>query len=172
MSFFKENHSSEELRQITRRLSAFRLYREHPAHGDGSERLVAAIPYESQDDLFAIFATLGLMPKLYSKQPPQPLTGETYPLKEYQKFKRLIPGTAFVEQPENVRLAGFDVYIWYTESAVNINVEATNWVIGEQEIGSAERIEELLSTSGLQHLDTPVESALCLCRKYHPAYFG
>src|SRR5690348_513447 len=89
-----EHHSEVELQKIAHRLRVFRLYREPPYHGDGSERLVAVLPYKSPEALVKLLSVLGLNTTRHLEEPTQPKLGKTYTMEEMRAFKRLVPGTS------------------------------------------------------------------------------
>ena len=167
-----EHHSEVELQKIAHRLRVFRLYREPPYHGDGSERLVAVLPYKTSEALVELLSGFGLNVTRHLEEPVQSELGGTYTIEEMRALKGLIPGTRFLEQVGKTKIAESSVTVWCNGSDFTICVIPAAFVVTESDISTAESIEKLLANRAIQSRDPPVESERCLCPKYHPAYFG
>lgn len=171
LTILMEYHSEDELRALARRLRVFRLYREHPQHSDGSERLVVAFPYASDAALLATLAALGLSARQHASAPAQPVPGKSYTLKAMREFKALIADTHYLEQIGAAQIAGQPVNVWCDAGVLCVSLVLKAFAITAQDLAAAETLEAFFAQRGLQHKEPPIASERCLCPTYHADYF-
>ncbi|TJZ68367.1 hypothetical protein [Chitiniphilus eburneus] len=166
-----ENHPEAQLQAWARRLQMFRFCRAYGGHANDGDSLKVVFPYRGAEDLVRFCAELGVELVQYHEQPPQPQSGVPYPGDEYARFPSLVPGTQWFRQPGHCQIAGQPVFVWCDRDAIRISI-GSDYIVTEEDVLSALRVEKALAQAPLQHRDPPADNEHCICPKYYPAYFG
>lgn len=163
-----ERHSVDEVRSWNRRLRFFRYFRAFGGHTNDSDSLDVALRYSGQQDLLTALGKLGIHPRRFTKTPPQPKTGVSYPSEEFEKFPSIVEGTRWVEQPGHTEIFGAPVFIWCHKERIMISLTNDSWDIDESTVRAAESIEPYITTMSGSIIDPPWSTDHYLCGANHP----
>jgi hypothetical protein len=150
-----ETHSPEELREWAGRLRWFRFCRAFGGHAGDGDRLLVALRAESEAELLALFATLGIAA---IPQPPDDNTSR-------------IPHLPHLRQPGHVRVAGEPAFAWAGPGRLELQLfdPDSPWDVTARTVRSAARIEPLVAVLRESVIEPPLDDKHCVCPKYHPA---
>ena len=130
-----------------------------------------AYRFDSTAQLLDAPQRLGIAPRQHVGQPPQPVPGQSYRGDDYMRLPSLIPGTRWIEQPGQLRIAGVDVFAWCGASTLQLSIGA-DYVVTAQDVVDAEAMERDLGHLGLPVQDPPLDNKHCICPRYYPDFFA
>lgn len=164
------SHSRRTLRAWAKRLRLFRFVRAVGGHANDGDELVVAYRYQTEEELFAFCAGLGIELTRHTSPPPQPQVGVSYSGEEFARFPSLIHGSEWIEQPGHCAIAGEPAFAFCVGQQIRISL-SDNYAVTAAQVTSAEAIEKLLADAPLERIDPPVDAPRCICPRHHPAWF-
>jgi hypothetical protein len=165
-----ERHSRAELRAWATRLRWFRFCRAVGGHGDAGDDLRLALRAETEPELLAVLAALGITATTLPADAPQPVPGVAYPAGEYRAFGFRIDRFPHLRQPGHVRIGGQPAHAWAGRGRLELSLSDPDepYEVTGRTVTSAVAIEAELDTAALTVVDPPLDSRHCLCPKYYP----
>lgn len=170
--YLYQEHTESELREWASRLRFFRYFRAYGGHANDGDSLDVALRYESTEALIGLLESIGIHPVVYEEKPDQPVPGINYSHEEYISFPNLIPNTQWIKQPSHCELLGGKVFVWCNGEIINISSSAGSYVVTNDHVELAEKIEPKLE--GFKHLivDPPKDTNHYICPKYYPGFYS
>ncbi len=163
-------HPEAQLRAWARKLHMFRFCRAYGGHANDGDTLQVTFPYAGSEELIRFCSSLGIDLVHYAERPPQPEPGVYYLSDAFARFPSLIPNSRWLGQPGFCQIAGQKVFVWCDLDAIRISI-ASDYIVTEADVLSAQLVEGVLARAPLQHRDPPVDNEHCICPKYYPAFF-
>lgn len=164
-------YSETTLRGWVRRLRVFRFWRSPGGQSGYGDELTCAYPYATEDEVRAFFAHVGLPVVVHAEPPPKPTVGKRYTMEEMAKFRTVIPGTAYVEEPGPVVLDGVRVHVRCPKGELVLTI-GKDLVLTEEDVVAAETLERRLAGAPLAPKDPPIDDPSCVSPKHWAEWFA
>lgn len=169
-----ERHPRTELRDWATRLRWFRYCRAVGGHANDGDELRLVVRAETERELLATFAALGITPTVLPAGAPQPVPGVAYTAEEYAAFTTRIHRFPHLGQPGQVRVGGQRAFAWVRAGRLELSLSDPDdpYEVTARTVASAIAIEALPAVAALSIIDPPLDDRHCVCPKYHPELFA
>jgi hypothetical protein len=166
-AYFFRRHSFEELQAWTERMRFFRFCRAIGGHANDGDMLLAALRVESEADLVAVAAALGIALRELPADTPAPVPGRIYRGDELARFPSRIDGHPRFEQPGTITLAGVRCFAWVFPGRLELQLSGAagdGYEVTEEDVRNAVTIEAAMAPVADRVIDPPLKGERCFTR--------
>ena len=169
-----KSHCREELRRWANGLRFFRFCRAYGGHANDGDSFLAALRFDSEDELLELYRHLGIVLSPLPADEPRPEPGRRYGGADFARFRSAIAAFPRWLQPGPCEVRGVPVLVWAGDAALRLRLygaEGNEYDVGETDFDGARKIEVVLEPIASRVIDPPQNDRYCVCPRYHPEVF-